>query len=282
MSKQRRRPVRRRLLRWIRDRAVILVVVLLFVFPFLVMLTTAFKTPADVFHAPPQLWPNTWTLANFATAITETPFLLYFANTVFVAGLSVLGTLVSTSLVAYSLAKIKWSGRRPLLIVVLATMMLPPQVTLIPLFVLWSNLNLTNSYVPLIVPTFLATPFLVFMIRQFMLSIPDDLLDAARTDGASELRVYWSVVLPLAKPALVTAAIFQFVWAWTDFMGPLLYLNDPSRYTLSVGLYAFFNEQGIDWGPLMAACALFTLPAALIFLVFQRFFIGGSTAGALK
>jgi multiple sugar transport system permease protein len=194
----------------------------------------------------------------------------------------VLGTLISCPLVAYSLAKVRWGGRKPLLIVVLATMMLPPQVTLVPLFIFWSHLGLTNSYVPLIAPTFLGTPFLIYMIRQFLLSVPDELLDAARMDGASEFRVYWNIVIPLAVPALITAGIFQFIWSWTDFLGPLLYLNDSSKYTLSLGVYAFFNDQGVAWGPLMAACVLFTLPAILLFIVFQRYFIGGTTAGALK
>ncbi|MGX1933405.1 carbohydrate ABC transporter permease [Microbacterium resistens] len=277
-----RRPRTRRTWRRIRQQVSVALLALLFLFPLLVMLSTAFKTPTDVFSSPPTLLPREWTLDNFAQAFEQIPVWRYLANTLFVSGMSILGTVVSCPLVAYALAKVRWRGARPLLILVLATMMLPPQVTLIPLFLVWNGLDATNSYLPLIVPTFLGTPFFIFMIRQFLLAVPDELIEAARLDGASEFRTYATIVLPLARPAIVTAAIFQFVWAWTDFLNPLIYLNDESTYTLSIGLYAFFGENDVAWGPLMAACAMFTLPAVIIFLIGQKFFIGGASAGALK
>ncbi len=277
-SRKRRRRPARTTARYI----VVWALALVFVFPFLVMLSTSFKLPADIFSAPPTLWPKEWTLQNFVAVFDEIPFWQYLANTLLVAGLSVLGMLIASPLVAYSLSKIGWRGRRPLLIVVMATMMLPPQVTMIPLFLLWNGLGATNTYLPLVLPAFFGTPFLIFMIRQFLMSIPNELLQAARIDGASELRIYWSIVLPMARPALITATIFQFVWAWTDFLNPLIYLNDSSKYTLSIGLYAFFGEHNVDWGPLMAASVLFTIPALALFVVFQRYFVGGISAGALK
>jgi multiple sugar transport system permease protein len=255
---------------------------LVFVFPFLVMLSTAFKEIGDIFTAPPTLLPRTWTLENFGTAIDSIPFWRYLANTLVVSGLSVLGTILSCPLVAYALAKIRWRGAKPILIVVLMTMMLPPQVTLIPIFLIWNGLGAVGTYLPLVVPAFLGTPFLIFMIRQFLLNVPDELIEAARIDGASELRTYATIVLPIARPAIVTAAVFQFVWSWTDFLNPLIYLNDPDNYTLSIGLYAFFGEHDVAWGPLMAACLLFTLPALVLFLIGQRYFIGGISTGALK
>lgn len=258
------------------------VVTLAFVFPFLVMLTTSVKAPDDVFSSPPTLWPREWTWENFAAAFDQIPYVRYLANTVLVAGLSVVGTLLACPLVAYSLSKVPWRGQRPLLVVVLATMMLPPQVTMIPLFMLWNGLGATDSYLPLVVPAFFGTPFLIFMIRQFLMNVPNELIHAARVDGASEWRIYWSVVLPIARPALVAAGVFQFVWAWTDFLNPLIYLNDESKYTLSIGLYAFFGEHDIAWGPLMAACVVFTAPAVVVFLAAQRYFIGGISAGAIK
>lgn len=279
------RPVRsprRRLTRSIRQQISVALLALVFLFPLLVMVSTAFKTPNDVFSSPPTLLPTEWTLDNFAEAFAQIPIWRYLANTLFVSGMSILGTIIACPLVAYSLAKVRWRGARPLLIVVLATMMLPPQVTLIPLFLVWNGLGATNTYLPLIVPAFLGTPFFIFMIRQFLLAVPDELIEAARLDGASEFRTYATIVLPLARPAIVTAAIFQFVWAWTDFLNPLIYLNDESTYTLSLGLYAFFGENDVAWGPLMAACVLFTLPAVVIFLIGQKFFIGGAAAGALK
>ena len=262
--------------------AVVSALALLFVFPFIVMLSTAFKEIGDIFTAPPSLLPRTWTLGNFAQAFAEIPFWRYIGNTFLVAGLSVLGTVITCPLVAYALAKVRWRGSRPLLIVVLTTMMLPPQVTLIPVFLIWNGLGAIGTYLPLVVPAFLGTPFLIFMIRQFLMGVPDELIEAARIDGASEFRTYATIVLPIARPAIVTAAVFQFVWSWTDFLNPLIYLTDPSQYTLSIGLYSFFGQNDIAWGPLMAACVLFTLPALFVFLIGQRFFIGGISAGALK
>lgn len=272
----------RRIVRRFRQQISVALLALVFLFPLLVMVSTAFKTPEDVFSSPPTLLPAEWTIDNFAEAFDQIPVWRYLANTLFVSGMSILGTVISCPLVAYALAKVRWGGARPLLMLVLATMMLPPQVTLIPLFLVWNGLDATNTYLPLIVPAFLGTPFFIFMIRQFLLAVPDELIEAARLDGASEFRTYATIVLPLARPAIVTAAIFQFVWAWTDFLNPLIYLNDQSTYTLSIGLYAFFGENDVAWGPLMAACVMFTLPAVAIFLIGQKFFIGGASAGALK
>lgn len=268
--------------RWLLRRVAVLILVAAFAVPFVVMVTTSFKELADIFHAPPRLLPTTWTVENYRQALDQLPVGRYLANTVLISGLMVLGTLIACPLVAYSLSKVSWLGRAPLLVAVLATMMLPPQVTMIPVFLIWDRLGATDTYLPLIVPAFFGHPFLVFLIRQFMMNVPDDLLDAARLDGASELRIYRSVVLPLVRPALATAAVFQFVWAWTDFLLPLIYLRDPDKYTLSIGLYNFFSQHDVAWGPLMAACVMFTLPAVAIFLVAQRYFVGGIAAGALK
>lgn len=270
--------------RWLRGWRIIPVtaLALVFVFPFVVMLSTAFKETADIFSAPPTLLPTTWTLDNFAKAFEDIPFWRYLVNTLFVSGLSVIGTVLSCPLVAYALAKVRWRGARPLLMIVLLTMMLPPQVTLIPVFLIWNGLGAVGTYLPLVVPAFLGTPFLIFMIRQFLVSVPNELIEAARIDGASELRTYASIVLPIARPAIVTAAVFQFVWSWTDFLNPLIYLGNPEQYTLSIGLYSFFGENDVAWGPLMAACVMFTAPALVLFLLGQRFFIGGISAGALK
>lgn len=253
-----------------------------FVFPFVIMVTTAFKPDAEIFTAPPKLLPIEWTLESFRGAFDAMPVWRYFGNTVFVTALTVLGSLVVCPLVAYSLAKVTWIGQKPLMVAVLATMMLPPQVTMIPLYILWGDLGAHGTYWPLILPAWMGTPFLIFMIRQFLLAVPDELIEAARLDGAGEFRIYANVVLPLALPALATAGVFQFVWTWTDFLNPLIYLDDAEMYTISIGLYNFFGEQTVAWGPLMAACVMFTVPALVIFLIGQRYFIGGATAGALK
>lgn len=262
--------------------ALVLVMAGLFLLPFVVMVTTAFKPPTEVFSLPTRLLPQQWTLDNVGQAFEAMPFVRYGANTVFVSGMTVLGTLIACPLVGYSLAKLRWRGRGPLLVLVLATMMIPPQVTIIPLFLLWDRLGLIGTYVPLILPAFFGTPFFIFLMRQFFLGIPNDLLEAARIDGASETRIYLQLVLPLAKPALATIAVFQFIFTWTDFFNPLIYLNNADSYTLSVGLYAFFNERGVDWGPLMAASVLFTLPALFVFILAQRFFVEGIATTGFK
>ncbi len=262
--------------------ALVILLAGVFVFPFVVMLTTAFKVSDEIFMAPPELLPRTWTLDHFIGALTQIPFFRFLLNTVVIAGLSVLGTVLVSPLVAYSLSKLRWKGRNLLFIMVLATMMLPPQVTLIPIYMMWNKVGATGTILPLVIPAFLGTPFFIFLIRQFLLSVPDELIEAAKVDGASEFRIYWSIVLPIARPALITSAVFQFVWAWTDFLYPLIYLTEEESYTLSIGRYSFLGADGVQWGPLMASCVLFTLPAFLIFLVFQRYFIGGIATGALK
>jgi multiple sugar transport system permease protein len=261
---------------------IVLVVVTLFTYPFVQMVLTSLTPPDQILSDSHGTLDHGWTLENFKAALHAMPIARYFANTVFVSAMTVLGTVISCPLVAYSLSKVEWWGSKPLLLVVLATMMLPPQVTMIPVFLIWNRLGLTDGYVPLIMPAFLGTPFLIFMIRQFLMQVPDDLLDAARLDGASEWRIYWSIALPLIRPAVITAGVFQFVWTWTDFLGPLIYLNDESKYTLSVGLYSFFGQHDVAWGPLMAACVMFTVPAVIVFLLAQRYFVAGLNTGALK
>jgi multiple sugar transport system permease protein len=262
--------------------AALLVIAAAFLLPFVVMLATAVKEPTDVFRFPPRLLPERWTADNFGAAIDAMPFWRYLANTLLISALAVAGTLLSCPLVGYALAKLRWRGRGTVLALVLATMMLPPQVTLVPLYLMWDKVGLTGTYLPLVAPCFFGTPFFIFLMRQFLANLPDDLIEAARLDGASELRIYWRIVLPLARPALATIAVFQFVWAWTDFLNPLIYLDDDTEYTLSVGLYNFFSEHGVDWGPLMAASVLFTAPALVIFLIGQRHFVEGIATKGLK
>ncbi len=161
-------------------------------------------------------------------------------------------------------------------------MMIPVQVTFIPLYLLWDKFHAIGTFAPLIIPQFLGTPFFIFLLRQFFLGVPDALREAALIDGASELRTYFKIMLPQAKPALATVAVFQFVATWTDFFLPLVYLNDSSKYTLSIGLYSFFGEHGVAWGPLMAACLYFTVPALVIFMVAQRYFVRGITLTGMK
>ncbi|MFC4015121.1 carbohydrate ABC transporter permease [Nonomuraea purpurea] len=253
-----------------------------FLLPFVIMVATSFKTPEDIFAFPPKLLPQEWTFGNYAQATEVMPFWRYLGNTIVLSILTVTGSVLSSPLVAYALAKVRWRGRGVVFFLVVATMMLPPQVTLIPLYLMWNKVGLAGTYLPLVLPAFLGTPFYIFLLRQFLVNVPDELLEAARIDGASEFGVYWRVVLPLTRPALITVAVFQFVATWTDFLSPLIYLNDSSQYTLSVGLYNFFSEHGVAWGPLMAACMMFAAPALVIFVLGQRYFVDGIATSGLK
>src|SRR5690606_475622 len=203
-------------------------------------------------------------------------------NTALLVLLNVAGTLVSCPLVAYGLAKLHWRGRSVIFFTVLATMMLPAQVTFIPLYLLWDRVGAVGTFWPLIIPAFFGTPFYIFLLRQFFAGVPDSLREAGLIDGASELRISLQLVLPQAKPAIATVAIFQFVATWTDFLLPLIYLNSEERYTLSIGLYSFFGQHGVEWGPLMAACLIFTVPALAIFVVAQRYFVQGIAVTGMK
>ncbi len=250
--------------------------------PFAWMVATSLKTDSQV-HAYPPVWlPSPLLWANYPKAIHYIPFLHYMANTLFVCFFTVLGTLVSCSLVAYSFAKIRWPGRDALFVLVLATLMLPGQVTMIPVFVIFRWLGWIGSYKPLIVPHFFGSAFFIFLLRQFFLTIPQELSDAAKVDGAGELSIYRKVILPLSKPALITVGLFTFIGAWNDFLGPLLYLNDDSKYTLSLGLQQFVGQHGQEWQLLMAAATVMVLPIIILFLTAQKSFVKGIALTGLK
>ena len=203
-------------------------------------------------------------------------FWTYFKNTTVIAILAVIGTLVSCAPVAYGFARLRWPGRDIVFLLVLSTIMLPYQVTMIPLFLVFTEtLNWGDTILPIVVPTFFANAFDIFLLRQFFRGIPEELLDAARVDGASELRIFLSIVLPLSKPVLTTITIFTFLWAWNDFLGPLLYLNNPEHFTMALGLQDFQGQRNVAWNQLMAASVVFTTPIIILFFFAQRTFIEG-------
>lgn len=263
----------------------VLLIAALFAIPFLWMVVTSLKTPDDISAAginwiPRPLYPH-----NYLDALTLVPYLRYLGNTLLICAPNVIGTLLSCSLAAYALACVRWPGRGVSFAVVLATMMLPYPVTIIPLYLIFRALGwiqIAGGYLPLIVPAFFGAPFFIFLLRQFFASIPVELSEAARVDGASELRIYAQIVLPLARPALATTALFTFLYTYTDFLNPLIYISDPDRFTLSLGLLGFFGSHGAAWGPLMAAAAMFTIPTVIVFLIAQRTFIEGIVTTGLK
>jgi multiple sugar transport system permease protein len=210
------------------------------------------------------------------------PFLQYTLNTLFITVFVVIGNVVANSFIAYGFAKIHFKGRNVLFACVLATMMIPGFVTLVPQYVIYAKLGWLNTYLPLILPAFFGSAFNIFLLRQFFLTIPNELIEAAKIDGANHLYIWWKIFIPLAKPAIATVAIFSFNGAWNDFLGPLLYINDESLYTLQLGLQIFKGQNDTQWNFLMAGSLMVLLPVITIFFFFQRYFIEGMnlTAGS--
>jgi multiple sugar transport system permease protein len=210
-------------------------------------------------------------------------FWVYFKNTLIIAALAVIGTLLSCAPVAYGFSRIDWPGRDIVFILVLSTMMLPFQVTMIPLFLFFTEtLGWGNTFLPIVVPAFFANPWDIFLLRQFFRGIPNDLMDAARVDGASEFRIFLQIVLPMSKPVLVTISIFTFLWAWNLFLEPLLYLNDPEKFTMALGLQDFQGQRHVAWNLMLAAAMVFTVPIIILFFFAQRTFIEGIKLTGVK
>lgn len=250
--------------------------------PFLWLLVTALKGGAEnIFAYPPSLWPAQPTLDNFRQVWEAVPFGRYFFNSVLVAVVSVALNLIIASLAAFPLARMRFRGREPFFVVILATMMIPLPVIMIPLFILSQRLGLLNSYAGLILPTAVSA-FGIFLMRQAFLAIPREIEEAAVIDGASPWEVFWQVMLPLTKPSLATLAIFVFVGSWGDFLWPLIVLKDPDLYTLPVGISYLAGTFSANWRLIAAGSVLSIIPIVAVFIGLQRFFIGGQTAGAVK
>lgn len=252
---------------------------LLFFAPFVWLLLTSFKPEKDIFQT---VWPTRWVFENYTQGLTHFPFLQYLRNTLFLCVVNVVGVVLSSSMVAYGLARINWKGRGPVFALLLSTMMLPAQVTMVPLFAVFRWLGWIDTFLPLTVPAFLGNAFFVFLLRQFFLTIPGDLTDAARLDGCEEFDIYRRVIMPLATPALATVALFTFLNTWNDFLGPLVYLYDERKFPLSLGLAMFTSQYGSYWGQLMAVSTVMTAPILVLFFFAQRTFIQGIAMTGIK
>lgn len=251
--------------------------------PFALMVVTSLMTYAQTTAYPPEWWPRPATLDNYARALTETPLLRYFGNSVLVAGLSVAGQIVTGAMAGFAFARLRFFGRDALFFAVLATMMLPVYVNVVPLFALMSFLGWVDTYQALIVPG-LTGALSIFVFRQWFLGLPKELEDAAVMDGASPWDVFWRVALPTAGPAIATVAIFEFLASWNTFLWPLVVTHSDTLRTLPVGLASFKSamKEVTDWGLLMAATAVSVVPAVAVFLVGQRHFVRGMLEGAVK
>jgi multiple sugar transport system permease protein len=245
------------------------------------MISTAFKSTHEIYSAP-HLIPAIFQWVNFKIAFERAPFLIYTRNTFFYSVAVVIGFLFSSPLVAYSVSKIDWKGGKILFPIILSTMLLPYPVTMIPLFMIFQKLHLVGGFAPLIIPAFTGGAFYIFLMRQFFLTVPSSLLDAARIDGSSEIGIYRNIMLPLCTPALTSVGIFAFLAAWSDFLGPLVYLTKQLNYTLSLGLHAFMSQHIVEWNYLMAISVLFTVPIVAIFFFAQRYFIEGIATTGMK
>jgi multiple sugar transport system permease protein len=249
--------------------------------PIIWMVLASFRPEQDIVSAPPTLWPRAFTLVNYRDIWHAIPFAALYRNTVVFAGSVTVISLCFDSMAAYALARLEFRGRDTVFVVILVMLMLPFQITLVPLYDLLNNLGLVNTFPGMIVPR-ATNAFGIFFLRQFFLSLPKDLEEAARIDGASEWRIYWRVVLPLARPALLTLGLFHFQYNWNDLLWPLIMTSDSSRATLPAGLSLFMGQHVTQYGLLMAGAVLSLLPVILLFLLIQRSFVQGIATTGIK
>lgn len=258
------------------------VIAAIYIIPFVWMVCTALKTAQELYTYPEAVFPKNPVFDNFRNVFISIPYMRYVGNTFFISVCCVAGFTLTASMVAYSMSKIDWFGRRYLFPVIIGTMMIPSQVTMIPLYMVYQKMGAIGTYLPLILPAFCGGPYYIFLLRQFFQTIPDCLIEAARIDGAGEARIYATIMLPLCIPALISIAVFAFMAAWGDFFQPMLYLTRQEKYTISLGLQAFMSDHKVEWGQLMAASTLFTLPTILLFFFAQKSFIEGIAVTGIK
>jgi multiple sugar transport system permease protein len=267
--------------------ATLIILSTLFTFPFLWTVLTAFKAPYEIFRFPPPLFPERFQWENFVEVWRQVPFFTFLINTLTVACLSVLGDILTASLVAYGFARFRFPGRNILFLLVISVLILPDEVTIIPQFLIYRSIGWLDTLKPLILPAFLGGgAFNIFLLRQFFLTLPRELDEAAMIDGASSFRILWQILIPLSKPAIATVAIFSFLFHWNDFLRPLIFLNTVNNFTLSLGLRFFRQTADTGGAPrehlLMAASVMMTIPVIALFFAMQRHFVEGITLSGLK
>ncbi|GIH93253.1 carbohydrate ABC transporter permease [Planobispora siamensis] len=271
----------RRILYWIATHALAVALAIMFIGPLVFIALTALMTDQQALTS--QLWPQSWNWGNFTEIFERSPLLLWIGNTMLYAGLGTAFMLLSSIPVAYALARFRFPGRRAAFLAVIAMMMLPPQVVAVPVYLIWARAELTGTLWPLILPMLLGDAFSIFLLRQFLLTIPRDYTDAARVDGCSDFTTLVRVVLPMARPAIAAVALFQFFYCWNDYYGPLLYAStNLDNWTLSIGLASFKALHSVQWNLTMAATLLVMAPVIVVFFLAQRVFIEGVTLTGVK
>lgn len=262
---------------------VLLLGAVVMILPFVWLVSSSLKLETQIFVFPPQWIPNPVRFQNYVDALTYKPFNIYLMNTMIIVVLNMVAIVGAASLCAYGFARIKFPGRDFWFAIVLSTMMVPYFVLMIPQFIIFSRLGWIDTFLPLTVPYFFGGgAFNIFLLRQFFRTLPNELSDAARIDGCTELGIYWRIIMPLAKPALATVAIFTFLFSWNDYIGPLLYLSSPENFTVAIGLATFRSVMRTRWDLLMAASTAMILPIVLLFFFAQRYFIQGIVMSGIK
>ena len=261
----------------------LILIAIILLTPLAWMISTALKGQAQIFTYPPEWIPDPVLWSNFHEATTTYPFGRYASNTLIIAGLNIAGVLLTASMAAYAFARLRFPGRDVIFMILLSTLMLPFTVLMIPRYIQFRELDWLDSWKPLIVPNwFGGSVFFIFLLRQFFRTIPRDLSDAAKLDGASEFRIYWQIVLPLSKPALAVVAVFVFLDTWNDFLAPLIYITSPEKYTVSLGLSQFLGNYTSHYAYLMAASTMMIIPTIVVFILAQRYFVHGVVLTGVK
>ncbi len=282
LAEGRAAPGSSRLWRWL-TKATLVIVAVIMLIPFFWLVTSSFKSQTQIFAYPPEWIPNPLRLDNYNEALTLRPFNLYLRNSLIIVVLNVVAVVASSSFCAYGFARLRFRGRDFWFGVVMATLFLPYAITIVPSFIIFTKLGWVNTFLPLVAPPFFGGgAFNIFLMRQFFRTIPEELADAARIDGCSEFGIYWRIMLPLSKPALITVAIFTFLAAWNDLLGPLIYLRNPDLFTVAVGLASFRSILDVSWHLQLAAATAMITPVVILFFVAQRYFIRGIVLTGLK
>ncbi len=252
-------------------------------FPFYWILRTSFMEYRQIQAYPPAWFPSPFIVTNYTQGLQYFDFPRYYMNTIFVVGVCLMGTLFTSTLCSYAFSRLRWPGREKIFSLILTSMMLPTAVTLIPTFIGWTAVGGVNTYLPLTVPSWLGGgAFFIFLLRQFYLTIPREYDEAALVDGAGYFTIYWKIMLPMIKPALISVGMFCFVNNWNDFMNPLVYLSDDSKFTISLGLRSFMGMYNTEWGYMMAATATAVIPVLTVFLIGQKYIVEGVVMTGLK
>jgi ABC-type glycerol-3-phosphate transport system permease component len=269
--------------RWLFIYGTLILIGIAILMPFIWTLSSSLKPYGSGITFPPQFIPREFEWQNYVKVVQTIPFFMYMRNSLLVTGFALVGEIISASMVAYAFARLQFPGRNILFVIVLATMMIPYPVTLVPTFILFNKLGWVNTFLPLIVPAYFAPAYSIFLLRQFFMTINHELDEAAEVDGAGWFRIYWQIILPLSKPALATVAIFSFMFYWNDFMGPLIYLGENSKFTLALGVNYLRNMRGGgDLSMQMAASVMFVTPCIVLFFIAQRYIVQGIVTTGIK